>query len=131
VLSSLSLPLRHLSFALQGKLNVLLRSLRRLLDESVLEDHLAIAHAEDYPRNPITAEIAPHFPQAMAKRSTIRPSDRPTELNLPNVLAHRATVVGGNSGILSRTGLRPVWLTQNRAGSFLRDQSSDCRTCHF
>src|SRR5258705_3282089 len=89
-----SSPSRHLSFALQRELDVLLRRLLCLLDEAVQQDHMAIAHAEDHPRDPVAIKVASYFPQAVPKRSTMRTPDWPAKLNLLNVLPHCLAVFG-------------------------------------
>jgi hypothetical protein len=38
----------------------------------VQKDHMAIAHTEDHPRNPVAIKIASYLPQAVPKRSTMR-----------------------------------------------------------
>src|SRR5260370_38899741 len=80
-----SSPSRHLSFALQRELDVLLRRLLCLLDEAVQQDHMAIAHAEDNTRDPVAIKVASYFPQAVPKRRTMRTPDRQTKLNVLKV----------------------------------------------
>src|SRR6266516_1631795 len=93
VLSSSS-PSRHLSFALQRELDVLLRRLLCLLDEAVQKDHMAIAHAKDHPRDPVAIKVTSYLPQAVSKRSTMRTPDWPAKLDLLNVLPYRLAVFG-------------------------------------
>src|SRR5260370_38751076 len=77
-----SSPSRHLSFALQRELDVLLRRLLCLLDEAVQQqDHMAIAHAEDHPRDPLAIKVASYFRQPVPNRSTMRTPDWPARLN--------------------------------------------------
>src|SRR5258705_12281357 len=77
-----SSPSRHLSFALQRELDVLLRRLLCLLDEAVQQDHMAIAHAEDHPRDPVAIKVASYFPQADARlASQTQPSECPSPLS--------------------------------------------------
>src|SRR3977135_1733485 len=91
---SASSPLCHLSFAFQRKVDLLLRRLLCLLDEAVQKDHVAIAHAEDHPRNPVAIKIASYLPQAVPKRSTVRPPYWPAKLNVLKVLPYRRAVLG-------------------------------------
>jgi len=55
---------------------------------------MAIAHAEDHPRNPVAIKIASYLPQALPKRSTMRTPDWPAKLNFLNVLPYRLAVFG-------------------------------------
>ena len=55
---------------------------------------MAIAHAEDHPRNPVAIKIASYLPQAVPKRSTMRTPDWPAKLNFLNVLPYRLAVFG-------------------------------------
>src|SRR5947208_4327091 len=89
-----SSPSRHLSFALQRELDVLLRRLLCLLDEAVQKDHMAVAHAEDHPRDPVAIKVASYLPQAVSKRSTMRTPDWPATLYLLNLLPYRLAVFG-------------------------------------
>src|SRR5436190_1173838 len=91
---SFSSSSRHLSFALQRELDVLLRRLLCLLDEAVQKDHMAIAHAEHHPRGPVAIKVASYLPQAVSKRSTMRTPDWPAKLYLLNVLPYRLAVFG-------------------------------------
>src|SRR6266550_2257121 len=63
-----------------------------LLDEAVQKDHMAFAHAEDHPRNPVAIKIASYLPQVVPKRSTMRTPDWPAKLNFLNVLPYRLAV---------------------------------------
>src|ERR1700736_3008501 len=89
---SVSWPSRHLSFAFQGKVNVRLRRLLRLLDEAVQQDHGAAAHAENHPRDPVAVERGAHLPQALAEGCAMRSPNRPSEFDLLNILADRVAV---------------------------------------
>jgi hypothetical protein len=58
------------------------------------ENHVALAHAKDYPRNPIAIEVAPYFPQAMPEWSTMWTPGWPAKFDFLGVLPNRAAVVG-------------------------------------
>src|ERR1700730_16435257 len=88
-------PSRHLSFAFQGKVDVRLRRLLRLLDEAVQQDHAPVTHAENHPRDPIAVKHGAHLPQTLAERRAMRSSERPAEFDLLNILADRVPVGGG------------------------------------
>lgn len=53
---------------------------------------MAIAQAEDNPRNPVTVEVAAYFPKAVAKGSAVWAAKGPTKFDFLNVLADRKPV---------------------------------------
>jgi hypothetical protein len=93
------------------KFDVLLRRLLCLLLKAMQKNHVTIAHAEDYARDPTVIEIAAHFPQAMPKRSTMWTPNWPAEFDFLDVLPYRVAVAGRQFQYPFADRIAAVWLT--------------------
>lgn len=61
------------------------------------QDHAAISHAENHPRDPVAAKVAADFPQPFVQRRTVGAAQRPAELDLLDILADRVPVSIGKT----------------------------------
>ena len=56
------------------------------------QDHVAVDHAENHPRDVVAGERAAHLPQAGSKRRAMRSAERPPEFDFLNILAYAVAV---------------------------------------
>jgi hypothetical protein len=77
------------------QLQILVRSLLCLLDESMQQDHPALlVDVEEHPRYSVLGQARPHLVDAIAYRSANGHADWPAELDGLNVLADPLPVLG-------------------------------------
>src|SRR5271168_3662298 len=89
----------HILHTSRGEIDLGFRRFLGLLDETVQQDHVTLADAENRSRNSIAVERASHFPQPLFERRAMRTPDRPTKLDLLNILADRVPIGSGNPRI--------------------------------
>jgi hypothetical protein len=85
-------PSGHLLLSFQGEVDIRLGRLLGLLDEAVQQNHVAIAQAENHPRNAVVGERAAHLLKTGAERRAMRAAKRPPKFDDLNVLADSVSI---------------------------------------
>ena len=84
------------------------------------QDHVAVDHAENHPRDVVAGERAAHLPQAGSKRRAMRSAERPPEFDFLKVLAYRVAVGFGQIENPFANRLAPRRIHIEPRGQFFR-----------